>query len=357
MTEEYPKHPDDITPEWLTYALRQAGLLTHSHVKNIRKEILAKGKAWLSTIVKIEVEYDSPDENAPTSFVTKLLSESRMFRESSYELKAFEREINFYKEVAVNIPIRLPKLFYSVNGYHCNLMLMEDLSYLTPGDQVKGMDQNQVLLALGSLAKVHATYWDNPLLDSLEWIPTTNNIEEDYNENWDSFVELCGYFIDPKGLKVGEKIGPYISWISQEISKRPKTITHDDMKEDNLLFGEPGSDEAVVILDWQFVIRSMGATDVARLIGGSELPSERRGHQFEALRHWYEKLLENGVEDYSWDEAVRDFKLGALSCLSFPVHFHKGIQRSEGRALEYIKAIYSRLFLSVVEIDAESVLP
>jgi len=57
MTEEYPKHPDDITPEWLTNALRQVGLLTHSNVINIRKGVLAEGKAWLSTIVKIEVEY------------------------------------------------------------------------------------------------------------------------------------------------------------------------------------------------------------------------------------------------------------------------------------------------------------
>jgi len=357
MAEIHPKHPDQITPKWLTYALRQAGLLNHSNVKNIRMEILAEGKAWLSTIVKLEVEYNTPNVSAPSSFVIKLLSESRKFRDFSYEIGAYEREINFYKELAENIPIRLPKLFYSVCGYHYNIMLMEDLTYLTPGDQVKGMDQKRVLITLDSLAKVHATYWESPLLDSMDWMPTTNNIEVDYNEKWDSFAELCGYFIDPEGLKVGEKIRPYVSWLSQEVSKRPKTLTHDDMKEDNLLFGQPGTKEAVVILDWQFAIQSMGVTDVARLIGGSELPSERRGHQFEALRYWYDILLENGVEDYSWDEAVRDFKLGALSCLSFPVHFHKGIVSAEGRALEYIKALYSRLFLLVVEIDAESVLP
>jgi len=357
MTEKHPKHPDQITSEWMTYVLREAGLLAQGNVKSIRKEIMAEGKAWLSTIIKTEVEYDSPNVSAPSSFVIKLLAESRMFRDFSYEIGAYEREIKFYKQIAENIPIRLPKLYYSVSGYHCNLMLMEDLSYLTPGDQVKGMDQRRVLITLDSLAKVHATYWESPLLGSMDWLPTTNNIELDYDGNWDSFVELCGYFIDPVGLRVGEKLRPHISWLFQEISKRPKTITHDDMKVDNLLFGQPGTKEAVVILDWQFAIQSMGATDVARLIGGSELPSERRGHQFEALRYWYEKLLEQGVEDYSWKEAQRDFKLGALSSLAFPVHFHKGIARAEGRALEYVKAMYSRLFLFVIEIDAESALP
>ena len=357
MARIHPKHPDDITPQWLTYALRRAGILTNSTVKSIKKETMAEGKAWLSTIVRVEAEYDFLEVGVPTSFVLKLLSESRLSREARYELSAYEREINFYNKLAGKIPIRLPKLIYSENGYHSNLMLMEDLSYLTPGDQVIGMNHKQVLTTLGSLAKVHGTYWNNPELDTLEWIPTTNNIEVDYNENWDSFVELCGYFIDPLGMKIGEKLRPHISWLFDEIASRPKTLTHDDMKVDNLLFGESSADEAVIILDWQFAIRSMGATDVARLIGGSELPSERNGRQFEALRYWYDNLLEEGVTNYSWEEAQRDFRLGALSCLSFPVHFHKGIVRAEGRALEYVKAMYSRLFLLVVEIEADSVLP
>jgi len=357
MAGKHPKHPDDISPQWLTSTLRKAGILTNSRVKSIKKETMAEGKAWLSTIVKVGVEYDFQEKDVPSSYVIKLLSESRMFRDFSYELQAFKREINFYKELADTIPIRLPNLFYSDNGYHCNLMLMEDLTYLTPGDQVVGMNQEQVLTTLESLAIVHGTYWQNPILDRLEWMPTTNNTEVDYNENWDSFVELCSHFIDPEGMKIGEKLRPRISWLFEEIASRPKTLIHDDMKEDNLLFGEPGTDEAVVILDWQFAIRSMGANDVARLIGGSEPPSERKGRQFEALRHWYDKLLEQGVNNYSWDEAQRDFRLGALSCLSFPVHFHKGIVRAEGRALEYVKAMYSRLFSHVVEIEADSVLP
>lgn len=357
MVGKHPKHPDEITPRWLTSVLRQSNVIGSSSVISIKKDILAVGKSWLSTIVKLEVEYDSSEENLPNSFVLKLLSESRMFRDFSYELQAFDREIKFYNELADQIPIRLPKLIYSDNGYHCNLMLMEDLTYLTPGDQVIGMKQEQVLTTLESLAKVHGTYWGNPKLDLLEWMPISNNIEQDYDENWDSFVELCSYFIDAEGMKIGKKLRPHISWLFQEIASRPKTLTHDDMKEDNLLFGKPGTDEAVVILDWQFAIRSMGATDVARLIGGSQTPTEREGRQFESLRHWYDKLLEEGVKNYSWEEAQRDFKLGALSCLTFPVHFHKGIVRAEGRALEYVIAMYSRLFSHVVEIEADSVLP
>lgn len=350
------KNPDDITPTWLNSVLKEAGVLCNSSVIKLTKQNIADEKAWLSNVIRLEPKYDTLCKDAPESFVLKMLASSK-FRESSYELEAYRREINFYKNFAQNLPIRLPKLFYSQNDSSCNLMLMEDLSYLSPADQVIGMKYEQVLTALESLAKVHASYWDNQILAGLDWLPLTNNIDEDFADNWESFVELCGHFIDPVGLNIGEKLIPHMTWLKKEINSRPKTLTHDDMKADNLLFGDAGTDEAVVILDWQFAIQSMAAIDVARLIGGSQTPTQRSGKQFKALRFWYDSLLGQGVRNYSWDEAQRDFKLGALTCLTFPVHFHKGIVRAEGRALEYIISLYSRLFSHVVEIEADSVLP
>ncbi len=355
--ETHPKQPDEITPEWLTYVLKRAGLIGESSVESIGIEVIADGKAWLSNIVRLEVEYDSNNASAPNSFVLKLLSESRVNRNFDYELGAYEREISFYKDGAKNLPIRLPELFCSESGYSSNYMLMEDLSHLSAGDQIDGLIHEQVHTTLDALARIHAAYWGSPHLDSYNWMPDSNNIDCDYAVMWDSFLELCGDFIDPDGLRIGAQLRNHIPWLSETISDRPKTLVHDDMKADNLLFGEKGSDNAVVILDWQFVIRSMGAIDVARLIGGSWHPAKRQGLQIEALKHWHKKLLEYGVAEYSWDEAQRDFRLGALYCLTFPVHFHKGITRAQGRALEYIKTLYGGLFLLAVEIDADSILP
>jgi hypothetical protein len=101
----------------------------------------------------------------------------------------------------------------------------------------------------------------------------------------------------------------------------------------------------------------MGAFDVARLIGGSELPKERKGHQFEVLRRWFDTLVREGVANYTWEEAVYDFRLGSLALLSYPVHFHVSFIGSKGRSIELAKVICRRVFSSAVEIDAESVLP
>jgi len=353
----HPIHPNEITPEWLTYALRAGGVIKKASIKNLKREILGSGKGFLSSAVRVNIEYDKVEWNAPKSVVVKIEPESKVQQDIGYKLHAFQREIRFYKEVAKNTPIRLPILYFSVDEPPAYSIVMEDLSSFTPGDQVIGMGENLVLSTVEALARLQSKYWNNSALDALKWMPTTNGIFVDYVEKWDSFVKHFGSFVDPQALKVGEKLGPSISWLEEEISKRPKTIVHSNLKEDNLLFGNPNSDEAVLILDWQTTIRSMGAFDVAFLIGGSELPSERKGHQFEVLRRWYDMLLTEGVEKYPWEDAVRDLRLGALACLCFRVHFHTPFIGAEGRTLALTKVMFSRHFSSALEMDAESVLP
>lgn len=357
MTIKNPLHPEEITAEWITFALRSGGVLKKSAVKMLKREILGGGRGFLSSVVRASLVYDREEKGAPKSVVVKIEPESDTLHRFGDELNAFQREIRFYKEVASNVPIRLPILYFSVDEPPAYSMVMEDLSSYTPGDQVIGMHRGQVMATVEILAKLQAKYWNNNALERLNWMPTTNAVGIDYQDKWGSFVEHFGSFVDSKGLDVGERLGKTIPWLEEEIEKRPKTIVHTDLREDNLLFGDPDSDEAILILDWQLAIRSIGVFDVARIIGGSELPSERSGHQLEVLRRWYDALIREGVRNYSWEEAVHDFRLAALQLLCFPVHFHVGFIGSEGRTMELIKAICGRVFSSAVEIDAVSVLP
>lgn len=357
MKIKNPLHPEEITADWISFALREGGFIKRAITKIVNKEILGGGRGFLSSVVRVLLDYDREEENAPKSVVVKIEPESDTLHRFGDELNAFQREIRFYKEVASNVPIRLPILYFSVDEPPAYSMVMEDLSSYTPGDQVIGMHSGQVMATVEILAKLQARYWDNIALEQLKWMPTTNAIGIDYQEKWGSFLEHFGSYVDEKGLEVGERLGDSISWLEKEIEKRPKTIVHTDLREDNLLFGDPDSDEAVLILDWQLAIRSIGAFDVARIIGGSELPSERSNHQLEVLRRWHDVLIREGVREYSWEEAVRDFHLGALQLLCFPVHFHVAFIGSEGRSMELAKAICRRVFSSAVEIDAASVLP
>lgn len=357
MPIKNPLHPDEITPEWMTYALREGGTLENSSVISIDKTIIGVAKGFLSSVVRVKIDYDHKEEGIPESVVVKLEPEEGGFKDFGDEMNAFEREIRFYREVAGKVPIRLPKLYYAVDEPPAYSIVMEDLSHYVAGDQLAGMHSAQVMKTVEEIARLQARYWNNEELEKLDWMPEFNGVSEDYVEKWPSFVKHYGFCLDDRAVELGNKIRRHIDWKKEEIQRRPKTIVHFDLREDNLMFPPAGEEGPILILDWQVTIRSIGALDVFRIMGGSEIPVERKGHQFEILKKWHDTLLEEGVSNYSWDEAVADFRLGAISYLCIPVHFHTAALEAVGRAQELIRAIVTRSFATAVEIDAGSILP
>ncbi len=111
------------------------------------------------------------------------------FKDFGDELNAFEREIHFYKEVAPNLSIRLPQLYYAVDEPPAYSMVMEDLSHFVPGDQLVGMHERQVMTTVEEIARIQALYWNNEALEKLTWMPETNNMGDTYAVKCESFVE------------------------------------------------------------------------------------------------------------------------------------------------------------------------
>jgi hypothetical protein len=357
MAIKDPMHVDEITPEWITHTLVEGGYLKNGSVKSIEKKILGDAKGFLSSVVQAKIEYDTIQQDAPGSVVVKIEPEPGGFKDFGDELNAFEREIRFYKEVAPNLSIRLPQLYYAVDKPPAYSMVMEDLSHFVPGDQLVGMHERQVMTTVEEIARIQTLYWNNQALEKLAWMPKTNNMSDSYPDKWESFVENFGYCLSAKAKELCSKLAHNIDWKKAEISKRQKTIVHSDLREDNLLFPPPGSNESILIIDWQVTVRSIGAFDVASILGGSEVPKERKGHEFKVLKRWYDTLLQNGVKDYSWEDAVYDLRLGMLSYLCYPVYFHQEMVGTEGRTKLLAEAIFTRSFASAVEIEAGSILP
>ncbi len=352
-----PMHVKEITPQWIDHALKEGGFLKDACVKSIEKKVIGDAKGFLSSVVRVGIEYDTKEQDAPASVVVKIEPEEGGFKDIGDELNAFQREIRFYKDVAAKLSIRLPKLYYAVDKPPAYSMVMEDLSYFVPGDQVVGMHERQVMTTVEEIARIQARYWNNAALEELDWMPDTNSMSDDYADKWESFVEHFGYCLSDKGRELCGKLALSIGWKDDERQKRQKTIVHSDLREDNLLFPPEGSEGSILILDWQLAIKGIGAFDVARLLGGSELPMERKGHQFNVLKRWHDTLIEQGVTNYSWEEAVYDFRLATLSYLCYPVHFHREIIEAQGRTKLLAEAIFTRSFATAVEIEAGSVLP
>lgn len=352
-----PSSINEVSPEWVTKILRASGAIQQACVTAIDSRILGQDIGFLSIVARIALTYDLPEPGAPAAIVIKFETQHEGLRELGNELQAFQREIRFYREVAPQVSVRLPKIYFTVEEPPSLMLVMEDLSYCRPGDQVKGMNVDLVLATAAMMGRLQAQFWCNDSLDKLDWMPATNNMEHDFPQKWPSFEKHFGHYAGDDGIALGRRIAPNVQWIVNEIAHRPKTITHCDLREDNLLFDETGLQTEVIILDWQLATRSFGVFDVARLMAGSALPDQRRGNEIEILRAWYGAIVAEGVEDYYWEEALYDLRLALLQFICFIVHVHENFIGGQGRAALLSEAIIRRTFATAVDLQAGVAMP
>lgn len=357
---ETPQTVEEITPEWLGEALRVGGLSEVPAIRALRRKVIGTEKGFLSQTVRVEIDYAGPAvAGVPSSVVAKIEPESGTFRDAERGSKAFEREISFYRELAVRLPIRLPRIYFSDVSEAGRALVMEDLCSYECIDQLHGLRHELVITTVREAARLHATFWNDASIASLPWLPLHDHFfDEGFEEHWPAFAASYELRIGRDAVRLGERVARHLRWVEERIAERPVTLIHGDLRADNLLFCGEAKHREVVLLDWQLSTRSLGSIDVARLLGDSEPPAERRGHQLEVFSAWHEGLLRAGVADYDFEEALDDFRLGVLYCLFIPVKafFLVGAEPG-GRTGRLIDAIAERLFASAMELDAGSVLP
>ena len=103
-------------------------------------------------------------------------------------------------------------------------------------------------------------------------------------------------------------------------------LLHGDIRADNMFF----DGDLLKIVDFQFACRGVGVADVGYLISQG-LPTEvRRGHDEELVREYLAWLAENGVTDYSFDEAWRHYRFAVCLSHAPPRHHPRRLGRDVG---------------------------
>lgn len=356
QTTEFPIHINDVSPQWMTEQLRGAGVLHQASVVSVDSNKVGAETGFLSTVARVALTYDLQEPGAPASVVVKLQPDAGAFMEAESELQAFAREIRFYREIAPTLPVRLARVYCTPEDPPHAALVLEDLGFARPADQVVGIHADQVTAAAEAMGRIQARYWNNDALHALSWMPTDNHFDIDFADHWPEYVRIYQGILPDGAIELGERLCRLLPRLRQRIESRPRTITHNDLRADNLFFFDEGGEEEALIIDWQITTRGLGASDVARLIGGSERPEEREGHQFEVLRAWFDVVTSQGAQNYTWDEAVDDFRLGTLAALCCPVHFICDPPEPGSRSEALFSAMCVRLFSEALEVDALSVL-
>lgn len=348
-----PKGAEELTAEWLTLALREAGSLSDAAVSEIRVQPLGTaGVGFLSGLARVELRFDRAAPAAPQSLVAKFPAAGDT-RELGDSLNAYEREIRFYREIAPRSPVRTPRCYGTTLDVDQGafVLLLEDGTPWRAGDQVRGLTQQEAEECLRTIAPFHAQWWQSAELEHLTWMPLENmDLLTLFDQNWPAFRARFAPELTPAELEVGEHLCRHGALLLERIAARPHTLVHWDYRADNLLFDDGSTERPVVVLDWQLTERSVGAYDVGRLLGGSLREKEPDYRRLVAL--WHAELLANGVTAYGPADAWADFQLSLLTLLYNPVSFFSICEQSgkRGRALMY--AMVHRLFHAAVACDA-----
>ena len=194
---DIPSGSDEITPEWLTHALRSAGIIKNGSVIAVEnREPDITGMAGLVT--RLNLRYDTMKEGAPASIIAKSPSPVPHLRRLFGELGFYENELMFYNKIADLCGLRVPRCYYAKvdTGKHNYLLLLEDIAPVARvGDMVAGCSRRDAELAITHIAGFHARFWQSPDLKPLMWIQSSEQrveaMRETYSDSWLTFLERC----------------------------------------------------------------------------------------------------------------------------------------------------------------------
>ncbi len=361
-----PLTSDEITVEWLNLVLREGDMLGGAPIRSFDREVIGEGAGFVGELSRITLRYHGPAPNAPSSLIAKLPTRDDTVRNIAQAFGFYEREVNFYQQLAGQVGLRTPRCYYSAMEPAAGrfVLLLEDLAPARCGDQIASCSLDEAQLALRELAKLHATWWESPKFAEFPWLPAVDDpllrqvLAALYQQSWPHFVEEFKGQLPQAIFDIGERFGASFATLAESLGPRPATIVHTDFRLDNMFFGlADGSPFALV--DWQIVQRGLGAADVTYFLAGNFAIEERRRHQRELVRVYHDALLGNGVSGYDFDQCWADYRLAALFMYIFLVTGRDQVDMTQynDRANSLIDTILERYTTAILDLNAAEFLP
>jgi len=311
-----PRTANDVTSRWLTAVLQHS--FPGVHVRAIEPIC---GDAGTTERARFSLEYDAVGSgpSPPRTIFLKLAPRDAKTRVFVNLMGLGANEVRFYREVAHQLSIDLPRAFHAAcNGRARSFALvLEDLAArdarFTNVAHTVTLDEAQAVV--GALARLHARFWNSPrFARELAWL---RHVERRPNYPVERF--LCATAI-PAALKKHADLVPSAlrDAALRIIAARDRleaawgsgtlTLIHGDAHVGNMYF--TGSN--VGLLDWQVVQCGQGMRDIAYFLTNSVPTELRRTHERELIGAYLAQLGDLGVAAPDPDTAWEQYRLHAV---------------------------------------------
>lgn len=362
-TLSIPATAEDLTPAWLTAALQDAGVLGDRQVTAVEREPVGQGIGVLCQLFRLRPTYEGAPASAPASVIAKLPSPIEQTRQMATAFKFYEREVRFYQgfsdEIALPTAHAYVARFDPATGNF--VLLLEDLATQRLGDQLAGATLEESRLLVEALAKHHAQWWNHPRLAELDWMPEGDSEINKaglslYPMALPSYMERFGDALPDGIADVAQRLTAETSALLDKVSAGPATICHGDWRLDNLFFGTAPGAAPFTAVDWQIAVKTVGTYDLGYFMSQSVDVDLRRAHERDLMALYYDTLRAGGVQDYSHDQFIEDYRTTLAFCLVYPVMGGGLGDLSNERGVALAKAMTERCAAAIRDWDAASVL-
>ena len=251
----------------------------------------------------------------PTVFV-KLAPFDERQREFVTSVGMGVAEARFYRDLASEIPVRVPAVWFADAEDDRYVMVLEDLvaggcRFPTPKDDDIAW---RALDIVEQMASLHARFWESPRFESsgdLAWLASKGTGSAGGGA---TFVKMA---VDAVGDRLPEAFHRladiYIARNDDIVrlwNSGPRTLVHGDPHLGNLFVDTVGGDRTG-FLDWAMIGRSPGLRDVAYVMCNS-IPAEVRARDERALIDRYCDLLQTAGIHLDRETAWEQYRLFAV---------------------------------------------
>lgn len=333
-----------LTAEWLTEALRSTDTIgADITVSSIETSTISGGMMANSYLIKLN--YANANGSEPASLVAKAPSSNPDSRKSGQEMDSYLKEVNFYKYIAPTLNMRVPECYYAQIDAKTSdfTLLLEDLNPATiclPKDcSLEKLKASTVELAL-----LHAGTWNDEKLKDYDWMNDCASagyselIKPIITKGWEVLKASADDRVRSNFEQIGDGFLAVVDRWLGDMGKR-FCLTHCDYRMTNVMYTE---DNESIAIDWQTLQLGRPGLDTFYLIANTLDPEMRKAHETELLQVYYDTLLANGVEDYSFDDCIQDYEYGSLYAVMMVLATTYGIGAT------YLPDAYKRQIFFVV---------
>ena len=362
----FPTSPAELTDEWLTNALHDAGAIDRARVISHEVKIIGEGVGFMGQLGKLNLTYDV-SERGRARFADRQVSGGRAgeprHRDVLPLLRAGGRASTARSPSGCSCGLRAATFTASNRQPAMCSCCWRTWRQPRSGIRLRAARRSTRAWRSGSWRAFHAEWWETPELYALDWMPNINvewNIaaaEESYAQSWAAFCEFAGGYLTPRLRETGVRFGQSMRAIAGRISDAmPQTIVHGDYRLDNMFFASPAGGAEFSVIDWQIATRGGGVFDVAYFVAGT-LPEDQRGAQErELVQLYHSTLIENGVTGYSMEACWDDYRRSILFMLVYSVVAAGSIDMSNPRGIDLFTKISRRTLRAIEELDADEFL-